>query len=129
MIGDIFQPTHLIFIFVVALLVLGPKRLPEVGRSLGKGIRDFKGAMAGIEDHTKDAFDLGLGQSSAPPEFDKQADSVVAAPAEPAEVPAPAASTPAFAAPAATVSPAVATPGATASGSGLAEPDPGDYAD
>lgn len=50
-IGDIIQPTHLLFILVVALLVLGPKRLPEVGRSLGKGIRDFRGAMAGIEEH------------------------------------------------------------------------------
>jgi sec-independent protein translocase protein TatA len=52
MVGDILQPTHLIFVLLVALLVLGPKRLPEVGRSLGKGIRDFKGAMAGIEEHT-----------------------------------------------------------------------------
>jgi sec-independent protein translocase protein TatA len=52
MFGDIIQPTHLLFILVVALLVLGPKRLPEVGRSLGKGIRDFRGAMAGIEEHT-----------------------------------------------------------------------------
>jgi sec-independent protein translocase protein TatA len=52
MIGDVFQPTHLLFILVVALLVLGPKRLPEVGRSLGKGIRDFRQAMAGIEEHT-----------------------------------------------------------------------------
>ena len=52
MVGDILQPTHLLFILVVALLVLGPKRLPEVGRSLGKGIRDFRGAMAGIEEHT-----------------------------------------------------------------------------
>jgi sec-independent protein translocase protein TatA len=50
MIGDILQPTHLIFILVVALLVLGPKRLPEVGRSLGKGIRDFRGAMSGIDE-------------------------------------------------------------------------------
>jgi len=46
-IGDILQPTHLIFIFVVALLVLGPKRLPEVGRSLGRGLRDFRDAMSG----------------------------------------------------------------------------------
>src|SRR5580693_2242079 len=52
MFTDIIQPTHLLFILVVALLVLGPKRLPEVGRSLGKGIRDFRGAMAGIEEHT-----------------------------------------------------------------------------
>jgi TatA/E family protein of Tat protein translocase len=49
-IGDILQPTHLIFILVVALLVLGPKRLPEVGRSLGKGIRDFRGALSGMDE-------------------------------------------------------------------------------
>jgi sec-independent protein translocase protein TatA len=36
-IGDILQPTHLLFVLVVALLFLGPKRLPEVGRSLGRG--------------------------------------------------------------------------------------------
>jgi sec-independent protein translocase protein TatA len=49
MVGDILQPTHLLFILVVALLVLGPKRLPEVGRSLGSGLRDFRGAMSGEE--------------------------------------------------------------------------------
>jgi sec-independent protein translocase protein TatA len=51
MIGDILQPTHLLFVLVVALLVLGPKRLPEAGRALGKGIRDFKSAMTGEDDH------------------------------------------------------------------------------
>lgn len=50
MIGDIVQPTHLLFVLVVALLVLGPKRLPEVGRSLGRGIRDFRTAISG-DDH------------------------------------------------------------------------------
>jgi sec-independent protein translocase protein TatA len=47
MVGDILQPTHLIFILVVALLVLGPKRLPEVGRALGDGLRDFRSAISG----------------------------------------------------------------------------------
>lgn len=47
MVGDIFQPTHLLFVLVVALLVLGPKRLPEVGRQLGNGIRDFRAAISG----------------------------------------------------------------------------------
>ncbi|HLI58548.1 MAG TPA: twin-arginine translocase TatA/TatE family subunit [Solirubrobacteraceae bacterium] len=47
MVGDIFQPTHLLFVLVVALLVLGPKRLPEVGRTLGSGIRDFRNALSG----------------------------------------------------------------------------------
>ena len=46
-ISDILQPTHLLLILVVALLVLGPKRLPEASRALGRGIRDFKGAMSG----------------------------------------------------------------------------------
>jgi sec-independent protein translocase protein TatA len=45
-IGDVLQPTHLIFILIVALIVLGPKRLPEVGRALGRGIRDFKYALS-----------------------------------------------------------------------------------
>ncbi|PZS14624.1 MAG: hypothetical protein DLM64_01445, partial [Solirubrobacterales bacterium] len=48
-IGDILQPTHLLFILVIALLVLGPKRLPEVGRSLGRGLRDFKVALSSDE--------------------------------------------------------------------------------
>lgn len=51
MVGDILQPTHLLFILVIALLVLGPKRLPEVGRSLGRGLRDFRSAMSGEDDH------------------------------------------------------------------------------
>jgi sec-independent protein translocase protein TatA len=54
MIGDILQPTHLIFVLVVALLVLGPKRLPEAGRALGKGIRDFKSAISGEDDHSSE---------------------------------------------------------------------------
>jgi sec-independent protein translocase protein TatA len=53
-IGDILQPTHLLLILVVALLVLGPKRLPEVGRSLGKGLRDFRQAIS-FDDNERDA--------------------------------------------------------------------------
>lgn len=64
MIGDVLQPTHLIFILVVALLVLGPKRLPEVGRSLGKGIRDFKGALSGDLDSSHDDYQSGTSSES-----------------------------------------------------------------
>ena len=53
MIGDILQPTHLLFVLIVALLVLGPKRLPEVGRSLGRGIRDFRSAISGDDVQTE----------------------------------------------------------------------------
>jgi sec-independent protein translocase protein TatA len=49
-VDNILQPTHLLLVLVVALLVLGPKRLPEAGRALGKGLRDFRSAMSG-DDH------------------------------------------------------------------------------
>jgi len=45
MMGELFQPTHLLFVLVIALLVFGPKKLPELGKSLGEGIRGFKNAM------------------------------------------------------------------------------------
>lgn len=41
---------ELVVIFVVALLVFGPKRLPELAKGLGKGIRDFKKALNGEEE-------------------------------------------------------------------------------
>jgi sec-independent protein translocase protein TatA len=40
-------PPELIVILVIALLVLGPKRLPETGRSLGRGLREFKDSITG----------------------------------------------------------------------------------
>jgi sec-independent protein translocase protein TatA len=41
----LFQPTHLIIIFAIALLVFGPKKLPELGKGLGEGIRALKEGM------------------------------------------------------------------------------------
>jgi sec-independent protein translocase protein TatA len=40
-------PMELIIVLVIALLVLGPKRLPDAGRSLGQGLREFKNSIAG----------------------------------------------------------------------------------
>ena len=40
------SPVHLLFIGAVALVVLGPKRLPELARALGKGMREFREAMS-----------------------------------------------------------------------------------
>ena len=39
---ELFTPMHLLFLAILALLLFGPKRLPEIGRSLGNGIREFK---------------------------------------------------------------------------------------
>jgi sec-independent protein translocase protein TatA len=57
-ISDILQPTHLLFILVVALVFLGPKRLPEVGRSLGKSMRDFRGALSGLEEQSSELHSM-----------------------------------------------------------------------
>jgi len=46
---------ELILIFIVAFLVFGPKKLPELGRTLGKGIRDLKAAMRGVTDSLEEA--------------------------------------------------------------------------
>jgi sec-independent protein translocase protein TatA len=46
-------PMELVIVLVVALIVLGPKRLPEVGRSLGNGLREFKDSLSN-PDHTDD---------------------------------------------------------------------------
>jgi sec-independent protein translocase protein TatA len=45
MIEGLLQPMHLLVIFGIAILVFGPKKLPELGRGLGEGIRGFKSAL------------------------------------------------------------------------------------
>jgi len=48
---------ELLIVLVIALVVLGPKKLPEVGRSLGRGMREFKDSIAGIGDKHDDDDD------------------------------------------------------------------------
>jgi len=50
MLEGLFQPTHLLMIFGIALLVFGPKKLPELGKGIGEGIRGFKSAMKAEEE-------------------------------------------------------------------------------
>ena len=45
MFEGLFQPMHLLVIFFIALLVFGPKKLPELGKGLGEGIRSLKEGM------------------------------------------------------------------------------------
>ena len=40
-------PLELVVVLIIALIVLGPKKLPEVGRSVGRGLREFKSALSG----------------------------------------------------------------------------------
>jgi sec-independent protein translocase protein TatA len=41
---------ELLVILVIALIVLGPKKLPEAGRAMGKGMREFKDSLSGVHD-------------------------------------------------------------------------------
>ncbi len=52
MLKGLFEPVHLIVILVIVLLIFGPSRLGEIGKGLGKSIRDFKKAMS--EDDKQD---------------------------------------------------------------------------
>jgi sec-independent protein translocase protein TatA len=49
MFEGLFQPMHLLVVFVIAVLVFGPKKLPDLGKALGDSIREFKKAMSGDE--------------------------------------------------------------------------------
>ena len=50
-------PLELIVVLIIALVIFGPKRLPELGRSMGKGIREFRGSIAGKGDDDDDDED------------------------------------------------------------------------
>ncbi len=45
MFEGLFQPTHLLVILVLCLIIFGPKKLPELGKGLGEGIRGFREGM------------------------------------------------------------------------------------
>ncbi len=51
--GELLTPTHLILVLVVALLVFGPRKLPELGKGLGEGMRGFKDGIKGMTDPVK----------------------------------------------------------------------------
>ena len=63
MFEGLFQPMHLLVIAGIVLLVFGPKKLPELGRGLGDGIRGFKAAMSGDE---KTAINKTASEPSSP---------------------------------------------------------------
>jgi len=66
MFEGLFQPMHLLVIFGIALLVFGPKKLPELGKGIGEGIRGFKSAIKAEGDKaatvTISATDPGMGK-------------------------------------------------------------------
>jgi len=51
-------PLELAIVLIIALVVFGPKRLPELGRSLGRGIREFRGSVGGDRDEPEDRDEI-----------------------------------------------------------------------
>jgi sec-independent protein translocase protein TatA len=82
------NPLHIAFLLIVLLLVFGAKRLPEIGRSVGSGMREFKDSISGQSAPT---ISQSVQQPQAPPQPVAAAQAPVAQPAPvapPAQAPA-----------------------------------------
>ena len=67
-------PAELAIVLVLALIILGPKRLPEVGRSIGSGMREFKDSISGgkpHDDHDDEYTDVEVAARPAEPSTHK----------------------------------------------------------
>ena len=65
-------PMELVIVLVIALIILGPKRLPEAGKSLGRGMREFKNSIAGMsgnddEDEERSTLTASTASTPEPP--------------------------------------------------------------
>jgi sec-independent protein translocase protein TatA len=78
------NPLHIAFLLIVLLLVFGAKRLPEIGRSVGSGMREFKDSISGQSPTT---ISQSVQQPQAPAQQPVAAAAPVAAPAAPVAAP------------------------------------------
>lgn len=51
--GELLQPTHLLIVLAIALMIFGPSKLPGLGKGLGEGLRGFKDGIKGTPDAVK----------------------------------------------------------------------------
>jgi TatA/E family protein of Tat protein translocase len=80
MFGSVGMP-ELILIFVVALLVFGPKKLPEIGKSLGKGLAEFKRASEDLKKTIEDEIEAGKREAASLKQEVTEAKNLLAPPA------------------------------------------------
>lgn len=80
MFGSVGMP-ELILIFVVALLVFGPKKLPEIGKSLGKGLAEFKRASEDLKKTIEDEIEAGKREAASVKQEVTEAKNLLAPPA------------------------------------------------
>src|SRR6201998_4933986 len=67
MLDNLFTPTHLIIILVIALLIFGPRKLPELGKGLGGGLKGFKDGIKGNPDAPKQQENIAKNETPQPP--------------------------------------------------------------
>lgn len=65
--GDLFAPSHIIIVLIVALLVFGPRRLPELGGAVGKTIREFQKSMKDATGSPNESGDKTASQDGSKP--------------------------------------------------------------
>lgn len=66
--GELFTPTHLIVLAIVVLVLFGGKKLPELGKGLGEGLRGFKEGMKGVTDEVNKPGDTARTTAPKPEE-------------------------------------------------------------
>jgi sec-independent protein translocase protein TatA len=66
-------PLELAIVLVIALVIFGPKRLPDLGKSLGSGMREFKDSLSGKDDDDDDEAQAKLEASASQPQPDPDA--------------------------------------------------------
>ena len=69
--GELFTPTHLIVLAIVILVLFGGKKLPELGKGLGEGLRGFKDGMKGVTDEVNKPADAAHAVTPKPEESAK----------------------------------------------------------
>jgi sec-independent protein translocase protein TatA len=65
--GELLTPTHLIVVGLVAFLLFGAKRLPELGKGLGEGLKGFKEGIKGVTDPAQSTAQHSVTPPPAPP--------------------------------------------------------------
>jgi sec-independent protein translocase protein TatA len=78
-------PLEVIILLVIVLLIFGPKRLPDLGRSLGRGMREFKDSVTGKDEEPAHIEEPRVVATAQPPPAPPVAAPVPAAPAVPAD--------------------------------------------
>ena len=66
--GDLFQPWHLIILGIIVVVFFGGKKLPELGKGLGEGLRGFKDGMKGVTDEVNKPADTSHNVTPKPEE-------------------------------------------------------------